>query len=393
MSTSEHKMVSEMENVNLLRRIIEIMYEKGETIRGFSSRLHMSRETLRLILVAERPVSPSEVEEIANGLGVSVARLKQMDTYKQQQELEAFFNSDNRTKPMYIRNTAFAEELVEMALGSTERGFSLNNLGRIYYSQGEYEKAYNVWTSAMDYAKKLNEQYKEKRLLHLVTASLMLCYTIFKEYSSCHELLQMVETVFVDDAETLAMAQYTRMIMQEDRGNIQKAMEHAYKSLEFFKQIDSNEQIAIALLNAAHYEYIIRNYTESAKLLSEAMHFAESFEDTLALIIKEYVKSLIQLKDYTTAIQLIEEYASLTKQYPEYWGKLQIMYTVAKDDPSYAASVSRSDEFSRSVRFYACKCLMEFYFLKNDAETAMSYYERSRIFSNTKSEFMNERGF
>ena len=48
MSTSDQTFPAEVTYIPLLRRISEIMEEKGETIRGLSNRLSMSRETLRL---------------------------------------------------------------------------------------------------------------------------------------------------------------------------------------------------------------------------------------------------------------------------------------------------------------------------------------------------------
>jgi tetratricopeptide (TPR) repeat protein len=297
------------------------------------------------------------------------------------------------TKPMILRAQAIACDLVEMAMGATERGYALLNLGRVLYFQKKYDEAHVTFLNALDYAKLLQEQYDDKQLLHLVTANLMLTYTIRREYSNVEDLLGVVEETFADDPEKLGMVQYTRMKVQEERGNLELARNHAYRSLEHFEQTHNNRQIGHALINVAHYEYTLGNYKEAAQVLSTAIDTVKPFEDILVLAVKEYVKSLMQLKDHQTAIQVIEEYSDLVKDYPDYWGRLQIMYTVAKDDPSYAESVIDNSNVSVKVRYFACKCLMEFYYCRGDAETLMRYYEKSRIFSSTKSEYLNGEGF
>ncbi|ARU63006.1 hypothetical protein CBW65_20030 [Tumebacillus avium] len=390
MSTAEHKTTTEMENMSIARRILEIMDEKGETIRGFASRLNMSRETLRLILVGERPVSPSEIEEIANGLGITMARLKQTDTYKQHEEVKALFKSKNRTKPVLLRTHAIAAELVEVALGATERGFRLHDLGRVQYVQEQYEVAHNTWIQTLEYAKELQEKYNENRLLHLVTTNLMLTSTISKEYSNIESLLVVVEKEFAEDYEKLGMAQYTRMKMQEDRGNVERAKQHAIRSLELFQLTGDPLQIGTALLNVGHYEFLFGNFNECKKLLSSALEHVKSHDDICVHVVKNYVKTLMKLKDYQSAVQIIDEYTALAKEYPEYWAKIKVMYAVAKDEPSFADSVINDTSASTSVRYIASKCLMEYFYLKGDAEQTMRYYEKVRIFSHTKSEYLDE---
>ena len=101
----------------------------------------------------------------------------------------------------------------------------------------------------------------------------------------------------------------------------------------------------------------------------------------------------MQLREYQAVVDLVEEYSSLAKEYPNYWGKLQIMYARATENPSFADAVIDNSNVSLYVRYLACKTLMEFYTLKRDFESVVRYYEKSRIYSNTKSEYLNEGGF
>ncbi|PWK16145.1 helix-turn-helix domain-containing protein [Tumebacillus permanentifrigoris] len=392
MSTIEQTINPTKGKIPLTRRIAELMQEKGDgfTIRGFATRLGISREYLRLMLSGERNLSPAMLEKIAQGLGVSLERLHQLDTAKSQMELSKLLDRHRRTKVMLMQALDLATVIVKLARGATERGFALNNLGRVQFLQAKYDEAHGTWSRALVYAQQLHAQFDEKHLLHLVTANLMLTSTIRKEYSNIEEILQVVEQAFPDNSQVMGISFYTRMKMQEDRGDMKQAKEHAYRSLEFFEQTNNGNHIGKALYNAAYYEYILGNYEKSAKLLSSALKHVLPYEDVLVQVVKNYVKSLMKLRDYDTAIQVVEEYTEVVKEYPEYAAKLKIMYSVAVDDPSYAESVINDATLSASVRYIASKCLTEYYYLKGDAVTAMRYYEKVRIYSSTKSEYLDE---
>ncbi|TCP59376.1 Hermansky-Pudlak syndrome 3 (HPS3) protein [Tumebacillus sp. BK434] len=382
MSTVEYTATSTLAKIKLGRRISELMTEKGEaySIRAFAEKVGMNRETFRHMLLGTRRIAPSELELISKGLNVSQGRLKQEDTFQKEQELVKFLTGKKRTKMMLIRAQELAIELAEVALGLTEKGYSLNNLGRVQFVQEKYEEAHKTWLATYEYAKRIEKEFEDKQLLHLVTSNLMLTFTIRKEYSNIEEMLNLVEDVFSDDPSKLSMAYYTRMIMNEDRGELEQAKKLAYRSLELFEQTNDNKQIGRALINVAHYEYVLGNYKTSARLLGSAINIVKSFEEILIIALKEYVKSLLQLRDYHLALQIIDEYDSLAQDYPEYWGRLQIMRTVAKDDPSCAESVLNNTNLSVNLRYLACKSLMEFYYLKDDGDNAIRYYERAVFF-------------
>jgi tetratricopeptide (TPR) repeat protein len=183
------------------------------------------------------------------------------------------------------------------------------------------------------------------------------------------------------------------MKWNEHRNNLEQAKEHAYIALDYFKKTNNKAQIGKALINVAHFEYLFGNYSVSASLLSDAVKLLEIFESILIIAVKEYAKSLVQLGAYEDVIRLVDEYSPLAKEYPDYWGKLQMMYTTATDNPSHAEKVLYDPTVSKNVRYLACKSLMEFYYLKGDYESSMRYYEKSRMISNTKSEYLNEGGF
>lgn len=382
-------------HLKLTRRIAEIMQEKGDafSIRAFSSRIGISREYLRLTLLGERPLTPSMLEKIANGLGMSVERIRQMDTIEIEKELLAILEGKKRTKIMVLRARSLANELVNVAVGASERGFSLHYLGRVMYMQEQYDEAHQTWLLAWGYAKNLETEYADPTLLHLVSANLMLTYSIRKDYSNIEELLNIVEKAFHNDPDKLGKSYYTRMIVENSRGNYEASKKHAYRSLEHFEQTHNNRQIGHALINVSYCEYLLGNYKTSARALLSAIKIVEHHEDILIIAVKEYAKTLLKLREHETAARIIEQYDSLAREYPEYWAKMQIMYTVVKNDPAYAEHVSNDADMPLHIRYFACKCLFEYFASQGDTKNAISYYKKGRIYSNSKMEFYDEEGF
>jgi tetratricopeptide (TPR) repeat protein len=377
------------------RRILEVMHEKGNafSIRAFADRLGINRETFRITLTGDRPISLSLVEKIAESLGVTEDRLRQLDTFKKEEELFSLLKSSNRTKVMLMRAHSIALELVEVAIGATERGFAYNYLGRVQFLLQQYEDAHRSWKQALEYGKKIQKTFNDSRLLKIVSANFMMACARLKDYGGADEMLQLVEEISTDDDTVLGIVAYSRMVMCSDRGNLEHARKYAYQSLEHFIKTNDNKQIGHGHINVARIEYLLGNYAVSAKILASALEIVHDFDYLLVRVVKDYVRSLMKLRDYDTATQIVEKYQSVTKQFPEYWNKMQIMYTVLKDDPKYADEISKDLHASVEARILACKCLFEYYAKRGDSESALRYYKLERKYSRDNSEFIDGEGF
>ncbi len=393
MSTLLAPKYTEVDKIPLGQRIEEIKKEKGGYYSNvaMAGRLGIHTETLRLMLKGKREIYTFELEKIAKDLKLPIDRIMQSDIRNQTDELNELLRK--RTKEMLQRAWVIVNELVAGAMGLSEKGNSLNSLAKVQYFQRSFDDAHTTWLKALEYAKKLHEQYAKKHLLNIVTANLMMTYSIRKEYSHLEELLDVVELAFANDPLKMGMAEYTRMKIQEERGDYELAKQHAHRSFKYFEETGSNEQIGNGLINLAHCEYRLGNYRASANALAEAIEFVKPFENILILAVKEYVKSLMQLRDYPTVVKMVEAYHTLALEYPDYWAKLQIMYTFAKDDPSYAERIACDLHLDVNIRYHACKSLMEFYSEKRDFESVVRYYEKSRLLMDKKRTFLNEEGF
>ncbi|PWK15765.1 helix-turn-helix domain-containing protein [Tumebacillus permanentifrigoris] len=394
MSTIDLTTMSEFAKIPLLRRIIELLEEQEDNLskRSIASMIGVNRETVRLLFKEKRPVTLDVLEKIAKGLSITVDRIRQLDSIKREKELNKVLTGNKRTRVMLMRALDLATELVELSLGVTERGYALNNLGRVLYVQGEYNKAHDIWLSALDFAKSIQREHNDSQLLHIVTANLMLTYTIRKEYSNIESIFHIVEQAFPDHPKAMGQCFYTKMKMEEERGNLELAREYSYNSLEHFSKTDDDKQIGKAFFNVAYYEFLLGSFKKSLNLLSTSIEYLRDFDDLLIRCVKDYVKCLMKLRDHETAIRVVEEYSELAREYPEYRAKLRIMYAVAKDDPSIADYVMKDTSLSVNTRYIASKCLLEYHYSKGDSDSAMRYYEMVRIFSSTKSGYLDEEG-
>lgn len=393
MSTIEHTAGITFAKITLGRRISELMLERGDafSIRAFAERVGMNRETFRKTLLGERPVTISLVENVSNGLGITEERLRQLDTFKKEQEVAVLLGSSQRSKIMMLRAQTLARELADVALGFTERCVCWANLGRSQYYLQQYDLAHESFLTAMQYAEKVNEAFDDSTLLYHVTSYLMISYTIRREYTNIVQTLNVVEKAFSEDPEKMGYVHYTRMKWNEHRGNLEQAKVDAYVALEHFEKTENKSQIGKAQNNVAHFEYLTGNFQKAKEQWFEAMGNLEPFEYPYLSAVKDYVKVLLQMGDKSTASEILTANFDRAKEYPNFAGIFQILFSVALDDPSYAMTVSEDLSMSLGIRNMACECLMDYYATNGDADSVMRYYKRVRALKKQNTFF--EEGF
>ncbi|ASS75193.1 hypothetical protein CIG75_09495 [Tumebacillus algifaecis] len=395
MTTIEHTATATIGKIPIGRRILELMQERGDafSIRAFAERLGENRETFRQTLLGNRPISLSLIERIADGLGVTEERLRQLDTFKREEELVSLLTSNSRTKVMLVRANSIALELVHVAIGDTERGFAYNNLGRSQLLLKQYEEARATWKKALVHARNIHKNFDDARLLKIAYANFFMTCAELKDYEGADELLHFVEEISSDDHKVLGVIAYSRMAMYGDYGNLEYARKYAYQSLGHFILSNDQKQIGHGRINVARAEYLLGNFKASAEVLATALEHVGEFDHILVRVVKDYVRSLLKLQNYETAIKVVERHETILKQFPEYWDKIKIMKTVIKDDPSYANEVIHDLQVSAAIRALACKCLFEYYAKRGDSETSLRYYELERKYSRDNSEFIDKEGF
>lgn len=392
MSTIEHTASDSFGKISLGRRISELMQEKGDafSIRAFAERVGMNRETFRKTLLGERPITLSLVERISAGFGITEERLRQLDTLKKEQEVTSLLSATKKTKTMMLHAQTLARELVDVALGSTERCLCWTNLGRSQFHLQQYDLAHDSWVTAMHYAEKVYETFEDSTLLYHVTSYLMLSFTIRKEYTNIAQTLNVVESAFSDDPEKMGFVHYTRMKWNEHRGNLELAREHAYTALKYFQQTHHRPQIGRAQVNVAHFEHLLGNDQKAKETLLIAIENLKSNDFDYLVAVKDFIKVLLHLNDPCTACELLEANIDRAKEYPDIAAMFRIMYSIALGDPTHAKLVSEDVSMSPWIRKMACKSLMDYYAAKDDPVSLLCYYKRVVALNKGRSTFLEE---
>ncbi|ARU59962.1 hypothetical protein CBW65_01965 [Tumebacillus avium] len=378
------------------QRIMEIMEEKGRafTQQALANRIGMNRVTLSKKLHGEREFYLFELRRIADAFHISLERLLKADIAEEEAELEELF----KTHTDFFRAFDIAQKLVHLAIGITERGKSLNDLGRAFYYLKKYDEAYSVWKECYLYAKQLSEQYRDSNLLMRVVSNLMLTYTVRKEYSNLAEMITQIEPALSNDPARAAFINYSLALIAENQGNSDEARTKYQKSLEYYSIWDSKNDLARAWHNTATFEYRQSNFEVAERYFEMALPLLLPKAQDALVCIKEYSKALIKLGKYDKADQLLHQ--GLTLQGDERFGspniyraKLQILLSIIKNDPTYAKAVLNMDNVNDKTKSFAARFLFDFYESKDDSSQAIHYYRIVRQLTDGVGAIIDEEDF
>jgi tetratricopeptide (TPR) repeat protein len=380
----------ELSSISLGQRISEIMEEKGAafSIRAFSQRLFMSKDTLARIIQGERTITPSELESIAKGLNVSVERIRRNDTAKKREELLRLL----KTKYDPRRALVLARECVAVALGVTERCEAGNSLARAYFALGMYEQAHGVWLGAYELSQEIYQQYGTTDRLYNILSNLMISYTIRKEYSHLAEILQEIEPVFQEQPNKLGAICYSKAMIAEQAGNKDQAKLHLYQSLDHFQVTGDLNDIGRAELNVGYFEFKSKNYETAKKLLEHAIEKLQDDIGILLIAIKAYIQILFKLGEHERANQLLDGYFQQTEEYPEVRAKFCLLRAIANQDEQSAKEVFMIPNAGQRLHYLACEFLVNRYMEVGDLKSARNYYKKAQSYSDTESDPMHKEG-
>jgi transcriptional regulator with XRE-family HTH domain len=376
--------------IPLGRRISEIMKEKGKyyTVTAMAARIGIHRETYRMMLKGERDIYTFELEKIAEDLKLPVGRITQEDIFETVNVLEGNLYSATNLK----KSLELASEVAQFALGLTERCKALHRLGHVYFLLQEYELSQKSLHTAHTFAQKIVEEYGENDLLYSITFNLVDTCTARHEYVTATHLLEEVSLTFANSPSRCAALFYLQARISESQGDLQTALSLVYASLEQAFLSQSENIIARAKINVAHFEYLSQNYSVSMQFLQEASLLLSKEDKTYFIAQKELVKSLIKLGDFDNAEKTILSTLVDVKSidFPDMEGKLLLLHSRTKNDPLHAECVTSDQLFSKKVRFLACKFLIAYYRKTGDAKKLIHYHEIAEELNGTLSDILDE---
>jgi tetratricopeptide (TPR) repeat protein len=353
------------------RRIGEVMESKGGafTQRAFAPRIGLSKDTLGRIISGERAVMNQEIERIANGLSISVSRLKQEDTSKARTQLLSLLSSkEDPSQAVELANRVYS-----VSLGITEKCDSSLNLARAIYALGDYDRSHDLLLDAYQLAERLYEKHGETDLLYEVLSKLMTTYAIRKEFSALSEVLTKVEKVFESSPEKQGAICFSQAMIAEHFQDVEQTRELLVKSLEFFVLTDKKNDIGRAEMSVGYFEFKQRNYLTAKQYLQRAVRNLENDVLFRFISVKELVKVLLMTGETSDAIQLLEKRIPELTHHPDLQSKFAIMLSIATGDPHHAESVLTAKGVGDKVLQITCKFLTKHYLKLGDVEAAMKY--------------------
>ncbi|HEU4963992.1 MAG TPA: helix-turn-helix transcriptional regulator [Bacilli bacterium] len=375
------------------RRICEIMEEKGDaySLRALGRRIGMSKDMLHRCITGDRYIKPSELERIAEGLGISVARLLMEDVTKEREELKRLLTSMKNPK----RALELAKIVAEPAVGVSERCEALNDLGRAYYLLHRYEEAHKVWLEAYPFAIQIQEKYAESTFLYHVVSNILLAAAMRKDYTAMLEIKSKALPALETHPRHAGTICYALAKIEEDLSNYSDAKTYYYEALNHFSRCDMLEYVAGSKHNIACFEFRRNNLKQSREFFLEALQMFP--ENTIERVRchKELSKTLIRTGQLAEAEQHLRQALFHVdrcdvEDRDEYIAKINILLSRATSDPTYASHIAQDSNIELKYREVACNYLVHLYEMKEDAAQMIVWQRQLNQLSGRKYDVIDE---
>lgn len=374
--------------IQIGRRIKEILDERGSafSVPAFASRIGMSKSTLYRCLEGERILKPSELAKVAEGLNLTVERIKREDTKKR------FIKFQMQAKHRINLPEALEVglELLPTAIGCTERFEVLNNLGHVYFHLNKIRSAHNTWLDAVPHAEKLFDDFQESDALYMITSNLILTYTKLSDFAGLRELLDMVEERFKQVPPESGLVQhahraiisYSQARAAQSIGDFEVYEQKMYEQLEHFRRAGGDRRVGIALHNVAYMLHNIGNYKKAQEAFKDSINHLQQNEelatsDLMYITKKDYAKTLLELGKKTDAIQIIEGALAELKEhkYHVVECKFLLLHAIHTGEIKSAEAALAIVDAGAELRKIACKLLMDHCVSVGDEAGLMKYYK------------------
>ena len=386
--------IQEQTSIALGQRVGEILEERGSafSIRAFSARIGMSKDMLSRMISGDRYISPSELEQIANGLSITVARLKQQDTAQLLDEMQKLVDSEERTD----RALSIGLQLKNIAIGCSERFRVGNLLGKAYHALRRYDEAHIEWLEAKEYATKIADRYKDTGPLYRVMNNLVLSFTERRDYVGLSTLVGQLKPLFEPFPRRLGVLYYSTATTAFHTGNFKEARSLFIQALEQFELTNDEEDISFAQHNVGFAEYLVGNLELSKQYYEKALETMPTNDTPRRLVsMKDYTKTLLKLGEIDKANEMIRTAFELLEaiDLPIRRSQFLMLHAIVNQDISSAEQVVAMEGATNDLKRIACKFLMNYYCRIGDSENLMRYYVIAETFgTNDSAIIIDEEG-
>lgn len=362
----------------LSERIWDIMNLKNYSLRKLFPLAGMNSATeLSRYLDGTNAITPSVLNKISEGLGISVSRLEQTDYFEVYGEIGRLLRSGENPE----RAEQLCRTILKVAVGAKEKTRALRDLGWSLYNQEKFDEAYEEWKKANKLAQKKPprklEKYTDDEILFKTIIDISNYHIAKKDYEAGLAILDSHQTIFVGNFERLGNLHQNRALCLSGQGNNETAKANYLISFECYKQLDDNVNLARVEGNIADIEFHEGNLQRAKELLESARLHAET--DTLVsrcIIDKDLARVMICLGEIEEANRIIDKQLknrNILKR-EELIGKLLLMKMDLTKSPSFGEELFRLDGISRELICCASDILIEIYMSIGDNESAKKYY-------------------
>lgn len=378
------------EEIPLGRRIGEILEEKGDafSLRAFSKRIGMGKDTLSRCVNGGRFIRPSELDKISAALHVPVKRITKEDnkqTAEQLAKLLTDFSDPHRAVKL-------ARQLCSVALGMSERSLTLNDLGRAYFALRMYEEAHEAWLEAYRYSKQMSEKYDDAETLYQVIANLSVSFSVRKKLLDLVHFLYEAKQLLENSPRYSGHIYYSLATLAHQLGDAEEARDALSKSLAFFEQTGNHRSIGKAKHTLACLEYELKNYQIAKGLFEDAFAKLSCYRDVKYIVIKDFSKTLLKLGEREKVVDLIsgsfEELKLMDDS--ELRGKMLLILAYAQNDARSAEAILEDVGLTDSLRKLTNRFLMKHYKNKGDSGMFMKYAEITYASIDEDSDILDE---
>ena len=171
---------------------------------------------------------------------------------------------------------------------------SYNNIGLIYYDQGNLEKALEYHEKSLD----ISEEIGDKKGMSFSYNNIGI---IYKNQGNLEKALEYNEKSLdiskeIGDKKGIGKNYYNLGIFYDDQGNLEKALEYYEKSLEIYKEIgykkemsNSYNNIGIIYADQGNLEKAL-GYLLKAKIIFEEINIISGLDETAKALVELYEK-------------------------------------------------------------------------------------------------------
>ncbi|KEO83236.1 hypothetical protein EL26_11130 [Tumebacillus flagellatus] len=374
-----------IERIPIGRRIQEILDEKGAAylVGFFANRIHFPPQRLLAILHGNLEPSQEDLQQIAKGLGISVARLLQEDLVDEIEHLHELLT----TKGDSEASIALAERIAERSLGATERADAYNWVGRAYYAAGKLQEAHDALLRSYRVYETIPTAYQDSERMFRFTRNLSITFGMLLDFNGMAEIVKRAESFTWNDPLKEGATYLTSAVVQSELGHHEEAKRLFLLALTAYREAGNQEYIARVQFNIGQVEYLTENYQNAADYLESSLQDLSPETSYHLDAVEALVKTRIQLRDLDAALQLIQTYEPSLRQRPKELAYLYLFHAYTANDLKRLEDVLAMDIVERDWKTRGYLYLMKHYSELGDSLAVMRYFQLYLQTDTTSSSF------